>query len=53
MWLPELEYEDGARVFSFREEDVEENDDDEKWRGFLGMSLFLIHPTVSMAFSMG
>jgi hypothetical protein len=51
-----LEYEDGARVFSFsfrEEEDVEENDDDEKWRGFLGMSLFLIHPRVSMAFSMG
>jgi hypothetical protein len=43
MWLPNLEYEDGARVFSFREEeDVEENDDDEKWRGFLGLSLCLI-----------
>jgi hypothetical protein len=28
-------------------------DDDEKWRGFLGMSLCLTHPTVSMAFSIG
>jgi hypothetical protein len=54
MWLPELEYEDGARVFSFREEeeeDVEENDDDEKWRGLLGLSLCLTHPTVNIAFS--
>ncbi|MCI38235.1 hypothetical protein A2U01_0059463, partial [Trifolium medium] len=44
--MPELEYEGGARVFSFREEeeeDVEENDDDEKWRGFLGLSLCLSH----------